>query len=298
MGVGLMKQKSINGLIVPLLTPMNENSELDSFALKTLTARLMNKGVKNFFDLSPFAEQQSLSQREEKEIIKLVSSLAGKRANLLIGCFADSTEEIIDKVLFAQRVSNYCVVNVPFAALTNEVVFVDFFDRLLTRTKANIFLLNDPFYFKRNIPIVGLERIVNWEKLIGVIDYSANLGYYKALADHYQSIKIFQGKEELMVDSMDMHCVGVVPAFSNFMPSIFLDIENEFKKIGYGAMLRKQTKINFMLDGYFPATKRLQSIKYALSFEGVIQKFFSADLKKLDNSEEEKIESFFEKSFA
>jgi len=293
-----MKQKSINGLIVPLLTPMNEQLELDSFALKTLVARLMNKGVKNFFILSPFAEQQKLSLREEKEIIKLVSSLVGKRANLLIGCFASSIEEIIDKVLFAQKVSSDCVVNVPFDAITNEIVFVDFFDRLLRRTKANIYLLNDPYYFKRNIPIVGLERIVNWEKLIGVIDYSANFGYFKALTDHYQSINVFQGKEELMVDSMETHCAGFAPTFSNLMPSLFFNIEKEFVEVGYEKMLRKQTKINFILRDYFPAAKRLQSIKYALSFEGVIQKFFSVDLKKLEDDEEEKIESFFENSFA
>ena len=293
-----MKQKSISGLIVPLLTPMNENSQLDFFALKTLVARLMNKGVKNFFVLSPFAEQQNISPREEKEIIKVVNSLTKKRANLLIGCFGNSAEEIIDKVLFAQKVSDSCVINVPFAALTNEVVFVDFFDRLLRRTKANIFLLNDPFCFKRNIPIVGLERIVNWEKLIGVIDYSANMGYYKALSDYHQSIKIFQGKEELVLDSLGTYCVGIVSSFSNFMPGIFLDIESEFKEIGYEKMLRKQTKINFILRDYFPAGKRIQSIKYALSFEGVIQKFFSTDLKKLDEEEEERIESFFEKSFA
>ena len=293
-----MKQKLINGLIVPLLTPMDENSQLDSFALKTLVARLMNRGVKNFFILSPFAEQQSLSPKEEKEIIKVVSSVVGKRANLLIGCFGNSTEEIIDKVLFAQKITDNCVVNVPFSALTNEVVFVDFFDRLLRRTKANIFLLNDPFCFKRNIPIVGLERIANWEKLIGVIDYSANIGYYKALSDHYQSIKIFQGKEELFLDSMNMHCNGIVPQFANLAPSVFVNLESEFKEIGYEKMLRKQSNINFVLKDYFPAAKRLQSIKYALFFEGVIQKFFSTNLKKLGDDEEEKVESFFEKSFA
>jgi 4-hydroxy-tetrahydrodipicolinate synthase len=235
----LMKQKLINGLIVPLITPMDDEFSVDSFALKTHMARLMNKGVKNFFVLGPSSEQDSITNNEEKEIVRAVASLGGKRANLIIGCIAKSTEEIIDKVLFAQRFSDYCVVNIPFSALTNEVMFIDFFDKLFTRTKSKIFLLNDPFQFKRNIPIVGLERIINWEKLIGIIDYSGNGSYYKALLDHYQSIKIFQGKEELIVDSLGDKCAGIVPLFSNLTPSIFLNIEKEFLEVGYEKLADK-----------------------------------------------------------
>ena len=293
-----MKQKSISGLVVPLLTPMNENAEVDFFALKTLTARLMNKGVKNFFILGPLSEQESISIRDKKEIINVVSQITRKRANLLIGCFAGSTDEVIDSVLIAQKYSDYCVVNVPFPALTNEVLFIDFFDKLFTRTKAKIILLNDPFYFKRNIPIIGIERIANWEKLIGVIDNSANNSYYKALSDHYQSLEIFQGKEELIVDSLSMHCKGIVPLLSNFLPSVFVDIDKEFEQAGYNQMLRKQTKIKSLLNDYFPSGKRVQSIKYALSMVGVIQKFYSMSLKELTEKEEEIIESYFEKSLA
>jgi dihydrodipicolinate synthase/N-acetylneuraminate lyase len=298
LGVGLMKQKSISGLIVPLITPMNDDYSLDTFSLKTHVARLMNKGVKNLFLLGSFAEQEHILLKEEKEIIKTINVLAGKRTNILIGCIAKSTEEIISKVLFAQKFSEYCVVNVPFPALTNEVLFIDFFDKLFTRTKAKIILVNDPFYFKRNIPIIGLERIINWEKLIGIIDYSSNPGYYKALLDHYQSIKVFQGKEELIVGSHGVHTSGVVPILSNLMPSIFVNIEQEFNQNRFEKMLKKQEKINSVLVNYFPASKRIQSIKYALLIEGVIQKFFSQSLKELSEKEEEKIELFFEKSFA
>ena len=293
-----MKQKSVSGLIVPLLTPMDENHKLDSFALKILTARLMNKGVKNFFLLSPFAEYGSLDTSGEREVIELTNSIVGKNGNLFIGCFASSTEEIIEKVLFAQKFSDLCVVNVPLASLTNEVLFIDFFDKLFTRTKADLLILNDPAHFKRNIPIVGLERIVNWEKLIGVIDYSGNMSYYRALSDHYQSIKSFQGREELIVESFDMHCSGIVPSLANLSPGVFLGIENEFRKVGYNQMLKKQVKINSLLKDYFPKDKRIQSIKYALFIEGVVSRFCSSSLKELEEKEEEKIESFFEKSLA
>ena len=41
---------NLSGLIVPLVTPLNKDKSLD-LSLKTLVARLMNKGVTNFFCL-------------------------------------------------------------------------------------------------------------------------------------------------------------------------------------------------------------------------------------------------------
>ena len=53
----------IKGLIVPLLTPLNEDFSIDSLSLKALVARLMNKGVKNFFAL----EQQRYSKTLQRQ---------------------------------------------------------------------------------------------------------------------------------------------------------------------------------------------------------------------------------------
>jgi len=116
--------------------------------------------------------------------------------------------------------------------------------------------------------------------------------------DHYQSVKIFQGKEELLIASFENRSSGVVPILSNLIPTSFLDIEKEFDQVRNDVMLKKQAKLDLLLNKYFPTTKRVQSIKYALSIEGVIQKFFSEKLKDLTEQEESKIESFFEKILA
>ena len=91
----------------------------------------------------------------------------------------------------------------------------------------------------------------------------------------------------------EMECV-VVDKWNG----VFLGIENEFRKVGYNQMLKKQVKINSLLKDYFPKDKRIQSIKYALFIEGVAQEYFSDSLKELDKKEKEKVEAFFEKTLA
>jgi 2-dehydro-3-deoxy-D-pentonate aldolase len=289
---------SINGLIVPLLTPMNEDLSLDKIGLKSLTARLMNRGVKNFFVLSPLSETKSLNTSFEKESIDVVASTVGSRGNVLVGCFAESTDEVIDKVKAAERFSKSCVVNVPFPSLTNEVEFIDFFDKLFTKTKADIFLYNNPFIFKRNIPILGIDRIANWEKLIGIIDASRNSTYFKAVSDYYQSFKIFQAAEEFAIDSFNHHSSGVIVGLANILPELFLDLRKEFILYGYNHLVRRELKILGLMKQFFPRQKQIQSYKKILSIEGIIQEFYSNSLDELNEEEKVKLLDFVKMSFA
>jgi len=288
----------INGLIVPLLTPMNEDASLDNIGLKSLTARLMNKGVRNFIVLSPYSETSSLSIEQEKEAIRIASSTIGQRGNLIVGCFADATDGIIEKVKFAEKFTNNCLVNIPFSSLTNEVEFIDFFDKLFTKTNANIFLYNDPFTFKRNIPIVGIDRIANWEKLIGIIDFSKNLTYFRALSDYHQSLRIFQGAEEYSVESFNYYCSGLVVGLANVSPELFIDLQKESIAYGYNAMVRQELKLLTLMKEYFPKDKRVQSYKKILSIEGVIKEYFSKSLETLSEEEVSKLLKLIKTSIA
>lgn len=91
-----------NSLIVPLLTPFNEDFSIDRIAFKSMIARLMNKGVKNFFVLSKFGEQEFLDVEKEREIIRFAFENIKKKENFFVGCFSQSTDEIISKIKFAE----------------------------------------------------------------------------------------------------------------------------------------------------------------------------------------------------
>ena len=84
--------------------------------------------------------------------------------------------------------------------------------------------------------------------------------------------------------------------FSNLFPYFFIDIEKQTQTDV--ELMRKQSKINITLKDFFPLSKKIQAIKYALFIEGITQGYFSKELEELDDKEQKKIESFFEKSLA
>jgi len=286
---------NLNGLIVSLLTPMDDDFNVDFFGLKNLVARLMNKGVQNFLALGEFSEYEFLDYSTQKKLIVSISKEINNKGNLIVGCFSDSTDEIIDKVNFAEKYADYCLVNIPFNALTNEVEFVDFFDNLFTRTKSKLIINNNPIRFKRNVPVVGLNRVAGWEKLIGVFDHSKNKSYFKAICDYHQSLKIFQCSEELAIESFNYNCSGNVSVLANVFPELFLNIKKDFDLFGYNSMLRQELNILRLIEK-IPLEREIQFYKKMLFFEGIIQEFFSNALPELGKEELLIIENIFKKS--
>jgi 4-hydroxy-tetrahydrodipicolinate synthase len=281
---------SISGLIVPIVTPMDEDCTIDFFGLKNHISKLLNVGAKNFFVGSAIGESKFLSQDDEAKLIEDVISIVGSKGFVIAGCCADSAELAVQKVRSAERAGAYaCAVNVPLTALTNEVFFMDFFDELLTNTRGNIFLYNDPFVFKRNIPILGLNKLVNWERVIGIIDFSNNQPYFKELCN-LQGMKIFQGNDSLAFDSLRANCSGLASPASNVLPQLFLNLLKNFRELDTVASVRQQGEINSFIENYFTSQKKIQAYKYALSLKGIMKECHSKQLEPLTQKEKDKID--------
>lgn len=283
---------SLQGLIAPLITPMNSDKSIDSFALKTITARLMNKGVKNFFVLSQFSEYTHLSPEQKKELMGIVSSEVSGKGFLIAGCFGSDTEEVVQNVIEAQRFTNICAVNVPAMCMERELEFIDFFDSIFTRTTTNILLYNNPFMSKKSIPPLWLDNIINWERLIGVIDYSRNPDYLDELGKYYQLTKLFEENEELAFDALRRGFSGLSCISTITFASYYLSLIEDFSELDYARVMRMEAKVS-ALNKLIPHNKKVQVVKHILALQGLIQPYYSDSLEALTQKEMQLIENAF-----
>lgn len=292
------KQRGVlspKGLVVPLLTPLNEDLSVDFISFKTHVSWLQNRGVRNFFLFSSFGESEFLSREQQFELISYAKKELPPNIRFIVGCFSDSDEEILTRVKFAQKNSCDCIINLPFASLTNELSFMDFFEEIFNQTNLGIFLYNNPFLFKRNIPLVGLEKIAGWERILGVIDASRNPEYFSSLCKYSNSFKTYLEPDELFFEFGSSNAYGFAPLLSNIYPKFFIDsIENNSSR-DYISAVRKQADFASFLREYFPIHSRIQLSKYLLSTKGIIQPFFNPTLGQVDDKQREKIEELARK---
>ncbi|MFA6268420.1 MAG: dihydrodipicolinate synthase family protein [archaeon] len=292
LSVSFLPNEKPSGLIVPLITPLNSDKSIDTLALKAITARLMNKGVKNFFVFNSFSEYEYLSFEQKKEVLTVVHKEVDGKGFLIVGCFGSTNDEIITNVLEAQKYTNLCVVNVPLPALEKELDFIDFFDSLFTQTSANILLYNNSISFKKSIPALWLDNIINWERLVGVIDYSRNPEYLDELGKYYQLTKLFEENEELAFDALRRNFSGVSCLASIAFPAYYLSLINDFGEIDFSRMVRQEARISAMLK-MLPQNKKIQAFKHAFSLQRLTQPYFSDALDSLTEKEVHLVEQAF-----
>ncbi len=280
---------NLSGLIVPLLTPLNEDKSIDFLSLKTLTARLLNKGVKSFFLFGPYSEQEFLSFDDRVAIMETVFKEVNGKGFLLAGCFGKNIDEIIERVNEAEKFTNYCVVSLPSSVLEDEISFVDFFDMLFRHTSANILLYDDVRLSRAVIPIPWLEKIVTWERFTGIIEYSKDVDYINELSKFYQVTKLFEASKDMAFYCLRQGFCGIACNSALIFPSYFLELAHSMGEMDMRKYLVNDSRINEIKKSY-PVNKKMQALKRVLFLRGLMNAYCFDDESSLTELEKVKIE--------
>ncbi|OQA30337.1 MAG: dihydrodipicolinate synthase [archaeon ADurb.Bin336] len=280
---------NLSGLIVPLVTPLNKDKSLDLLSLKTLVARLMNKGVTNFFLFGPYSEQEFLSIAEKKAILEVVFKEVNGKGFILAGCFGRDFDETVELVELAENFTNYCVVSLSKSVLEDELSFIDFFDHLFRHTKANFLIYDDVRLSGAIIPVPWLEKIVTWERFIGIIEYSKDIDYINELTTLKQVTKLFEASKDMAFYCLRNGFCGIACNSSLIFPSYFLELAESMGGMDMRRYLLNDARINEIKKSY-PTGKKIQALKRVLFLRGLMNAYCFDDSLNLTELEKVQIE--------
>jgi dihydrodipicolinate synthase/N-acetylneuraminate lyase len=280
---------NLSGLIVPLLTPLNEDKSIDFISLKTLVARLLNKGVKSFFLFGPYSEQEFLSSSEKEAILEVVFKEVNGNGFVLAGCFGKDVDEIVELVAIAEKFTNYCVVSLSKTILEDELSFIDFFDHIFRHTKTNILLYDDIRLSGIVIPVPWLEKIVTWERFIGIIEYSKDIDYINELNSLNHLTKLFEASKDMAFYCLRQGFCGIACNSSLIFPGYFLELAESMGEMDMRKYLINDARINEIKKSY-PIGKKMQALKRVLFLRGLMNSYCFDDSLSLTELEKVKIE--------
>lgn len=282
----------LSGLIVPLITPLNPDLSVDFVALKALTARLLNKGVRNFFVLSSFSEETMLSPQDRLGVLRAVSLEVKGRGFVLAGCFGADEEEVVFRIKEAQEFADICVINIPVVTFGNPLSFADFFDSLMKLSPKSIMVYNNPYFFGGSLQISSLDYLVNWEPFVGLIDASRDPDHLEAVSKYASLTKLFEENEELAFDALRKGFSGLSCVSSLIVPGYYLRLIEGFDELDFAHLMRHEAKVSAVCK-VIPPSKRIQAIKHVLAMERLIQPFYFEQLGFLSEKEKQVIDKVF-----
>jgi len=246
--------KRIEGIIVPMVTPLTAEFELDHDALARLVEHLIAGGCAGLFPLGTTGGGPFLSMARQMEVTRAVCRFAAGRLPVLAGVSSASPEDSVQLGLAAKEAGAAAVVAAPpcYLPLTESEI-VDFYRLLTGKIGLPLFVYNMPGMTKINLKPALLKKLA---AIPGISGYKDSSNDMNALHEVLLALKdkpefpIYVGPESLMAENVLFGGAGGVSAGANLYPEIYVMCYHAARRGDLPEMLRWQKKIDTVQQIY------------------------------------------------
>lgn len=286
-----MKPINLNGIITPLVTPLNTDFSLDIDSLAKILEHIIEGGVSGVFPLGTTGEFCSFSMNMQKEIIKHVCATVNGRIPVLIGISSPSLQDTLSLAEVAKNChADALVATLPFYYQLSQEEVVDYYTRVADNVSLPLFLYNMPGQTKINIELETVLTLSKHPNIVGLKDSSADMKYFAELSTLFKNtdFELYVGPEEKLAESLRLGAHGGVNGGSNLYPKLYVSLYKAFQE-GDMAMVEKLHKqILKLSDAVYNLTNNpnsyLQGLKAAMSVNGLCEATLAPPLKEISAS--------------
>lgn len=291
-------EKSLAGIVPPMITPLKENNMLDVDGLENLVEHILSGGVHGLFILGTTGEGPSLSYDLRYEVTERVCSQVGGRVPVLVGITDTSfTESVRLSKKAADAGAGAVVAAPPYYYSTNQSEIIGYFESLADESPLPLFLYNMPSHTKVNFEPETVKVLGDHSNIIGFKDSSGDLLYFQNVVRLFQDkpeFSLLVGPEEMLMQTMLSGGHGGVNGGANMFPKLYVAMYEAALERDIERMSSLQEKIlqissSLYTVGNSPA-KYLQGVKCTLSLMGICSDTLALPYRTFGDEERELIE--------
>ena len=240
-----MNTDFIKGVIVPILTPINENEFIDEAKLRDQVNYVIDGGVLGILAFGSNGEFYVIEEDEMERGLKIMIDQAGGRVPVYFGIGAISTKKCcrLAKMAAACGAAGISVLQPMFLKPTEAELFLHFKTIAETVPETPVLLYNNPGRVNYTMSAGLVERLAHEiPNIVGMKDTSGDITQTSEFIRRTRDVgfKVFGGKDTLLYASMCHGAVGGVCTAANFMPELIVDVYNKY----IAGSLEAQFKLN------------------------------------------------------
>ncbi|MHB9033929.1 MAG: 4-hydroxy-tetrahydrodipicolinate synthase [Anaerolineae bacterium] len=261
--------KKLGGIIVPIVTPFNQDESVDESSLRRLVNHLVGQGVHGIFPCGSQGEFHVLTLAERKRILEVVLDEVNGRTLVMAHTGAVTTRDAVDLTTHASSAGADAVSLItPYYLRPNADELYNHFMRVVEAASIPVLAYNNPERTGYSIPVGVIGKLAVQKALVGMKDSSGDLGltlaYMEACPPEFLT---FVGRDTLIYAALCCGCVGAVAATANVAPDLAVGIYQAMQQGDHRQAREYQKKLSPLRQafslGTFPAV-----IKEALELIG------------------------------
>jgi len=240
---------TIGGIIVPLVTPFDDNGDLAVERARCLIEKHLDVGVHGFYVGGSSGEGFFQSVDERSEYLKFVADVVGDKGLLIAQVGAMSSRDV--HLLASSAADNgYDVVSStpPFYFAHTDAEVVEYYRNLADASDLPVLLYNIPGTTGRTLSTETQVEMLQLPNVVGSKHTDMNFFSAERLLRAVPSAAIFNGPDEMLTGGLAMGMVGGIGSTYNLMPRLYLQIFDAVKSGDMDSARRTQSIANDVIQ--------------------------------------------------
>ncbi len=283
----------LQGVIPPMITPLDAQERVDVAGVHRVVAHLLEGGVRGIFALGTAGEGPAIRQEERSVLLKAVVEAVEGRVPVLAGCMTVSSQRALDCAREAADCgADIAVMTPPFYYGTeDQEVFLEHFAYLADNSPLPVVMYNIPGMTHAFLEAETAAELGKREEIVAVKDSSADMEHLRRLVPLCETsgLKILQGSERALLESLELGIHGLVSASANVAPQWFAALWDAFQQGDMEAVRAQNEKAAAYREGVYGQGYWLSCLKMAMNVLGLCQPVTTRPIPPVDAEQRERI---------
>lgn len=264
---------NFKGTGVALVTPFDQELQVDYDALGKLVEHVIAGGVDFLVALGTTAETPTLSKEEKLDVLKFIIRKNDKRKPIVVGIGGNNTQEVIHTIkAYPMEDVDGILTVVPYYNKPSQEGIYQHFKAIADSTDKALILYNVPGRTVTNmLPATTLRLANEFKNIVAVKEASGNLSQCMDLVNGAPShFNVLSGDDDLVLPQIALGMKGVISVAANSYPQTFCNMVNHALNHNF----EEAKAFHYQL---LPAIRLLfaegnpTGVKYVLEQKGIIQ---------------------------
>ncbi|MEY8352780.1 dihydrodipicolinate synthase family protein [Lachnospiraceae bacterium 54-53] len=244
-----MNTDFMKGVIVPIITPVDENEMIDEAKLRDQVDYVINGGVLGILAFGSNGEFYVIEEGEMERGLKIMLDQSAGRVPVYFGIGAISTKKCcrLARMAAENGAAGISVLQPMFLKPTETELYQHFKTIAESVPETPMLLYNNPGRVGYTMSGGLVERLATEvPNIVGMKDTSGDITQTAEFIrrTRHTGFKVFGGKDTLLYASLCHGAVGGVCTAANFMPELITDIYNKYAAGDLSGSLEAQFKLN------------------------------------------------------
>jgi len=243
-----MNLNKLTGMIAPMVTPFDENEDLDLNAIRKEVKYLLNTGIDGISTGGSTGEGALLSNEEIKKIIEIISEENTKKIPIVVGIIKNSTREAIKTALIAKKAGADALLITPvfYFGAAPEGNY-KYYKLIAEKVRLPIVIYN--VVPTNQITPEVMLKISEIEEVVGIkqVGIEELVAMVSACEDR---IKVFSACDDMLYGTYVSGACGAISAMIAAVPDLCVQQWEAFKKGDQKTAIELQRRLYYVREAY------------------------------------------------